>query len=154
MTVQYNPAQLTIIGTLVKWKGTILPLVFRTPGFWLFIVFHTVLTVLKGTDAVEFVPINFTVIASVMGLLVFFIVFYGSQCYSRMQMFFGHCVGLSGTAPRSKPHRRSPCSTGPEVLRCLLAAAPCSPGRLMPTSLLAASLLPGRPVCLTLQVPL
>lgn len=97
MTVHYDPSKLSVLGTLLRWRGTLFPLVIRTPGFWIFIVFHSILTACKSTDSVSFTPISWSVIASVTGLLVFFIVFYGSQCYNRMQMFFGHCIGLSGT---------------------------------------------------------
>ena len=30
-------------------------------------------------------------------LLIFFIVFYGGQQYTRFRMFYSHCVGLGGT---------------------------------------------------------
>ena len=36
-------------------------------------------------------------VSAVTSLLTFFIVFYGSQSYGRMQKFYSHCVGLGGT---------------------------------------------------------
>ena len=46
----------------------------------------------------DFPILQWSQVAVITSLLTFFIVFYGSQCYSRLQSFFASCVGLGGTA--------------------------------------------------------
>jgi len=101
MTIQYEPSDMTFFTLLSRWQGTMFPLVLSKKGFWFFVVLHTVFVVLQQvvhqTGGGTLPPIDFKIVTAVTGLLVFFLVFYGSQCYARLQMFFGHCVGLSGT---------------------------------------------------------
>jgi hypothetical protein len=106
MTVQYDPSTLNFARTLRKWRGTSLPLVMCQPVFWLFVVGHSALAFVAyhvdngsgGSLADTFPDIGYSLVSSVMSLLVFFLVFYGSQCYNRLQMFYAQCVGIGGSS--------------------------------------------------------
>ena len=111
MTVRYDASEFTIVRTLLSWKGTMLPLVFAKPGIWLLLLVHVIFLVCgnwlflnpechghKVTASCSGLPtMDWKSIGVITGMLTFFLVFYGSQCFNRMQMFFGHCVGLGGT---------------------------------------------------------
>lgn len=104
MTIEYSAAELGVFRTLLKLKGTMIPLVLVSPIFWVLVVVHAIFLVLKNLrDAngslmfPNMPPIDWKGVSLASGFLTFFLVFYGSQCYSRMNMFYGHCVGLGGT---------------------------------------------------------
>ena len=86
---------------MLSWKGTALPLVFKKPYYWLMVGLHVTMVVLEErvfpeTDLFE--SVNGGVIAIPTSLLVFFIVFYASQCYNRFFTMFMHTVGIGGTS--------------------------------------------------------
>ena len=69
-------------------------------SFWFFVVMHIVLMLMfhfapHVWDFIGF-ELDWKATGAVTSLLTFFIVFYGTNCYSRYQMFYSHCVGLGG----------------------------------------------------------
>ena len=42
-------------------------------------------------------PVDWKAIATLTSLVIFFSVFFGSQCYARLHGFWDHCIGLGGT---------------------------------------------------------
>jgi len=106
MTVQYDPSRLNFLRTMRKWKGTAFPLVVYQPVFWGFVIIHITCTVLfrivknhEGEYLTNSLPnVSYSLVNSITALLIFFLVFYGSQCYQRLQMFYTQCVGLSGSS--------------------------------------------------------
>jgi len=109
MTVMYAAEELGTFRTLCKCRGTMVPMVGKSPIFWLLLLVHAVLLVIVHLEEEEEVqgvivktkrfqlpPMNYSAVGTVTALLTFFLVFYGSQSYSRLNMFFGHCVGIGG----------------------------------------------------------
>ena len=82
-----------------SWKGTALPLVFKKPYYWLMVALHVTMVILEEqTETDLFESVNGGVIAIPTSLLIFFIVFYASQCYNRFFTMFMHTVGIGGTS--------------------------------------------------------
>jgi len=116
MPVMYSAGDLGTFKTLLKLRGTMVPMVLGNVAFYLFCTLHAGLLVLarlpqanqtgvdcslgannEGCEPMFDLPeMAYSVISTITGLLTFFIVFYGSQCYGRFNTFYGHCVGISG----------------------------------------------------------
>lgn len=97
MTVHYDPQEMQI-SFLLRFKGTIFPLVFSDPMFWFLIIVHLILLKWDGDLLAEggegLPPLDWNASTVAMGLLTFFLVFYGNHCYSRYFELFGHCVAI------------------------------------------------------------
>ena len=53
----------------------------------------------RSTSQIWSIPlpkVEWATVKTVTSLLTFFVVFYGGQCFTRFQMFFGHCIGVGG----------------------------------------------------------
>lgn len=100
MTILYTPTTLSAPTMLFAWKGTIFRAVSHSPVWWFFMIFHAVMIALSKADLYDFYEhkVNYATVNGVTALLVFLVVFYGSQCYSRFQMFFSAVIGLIGTS--------------------------------------------------------
>jgi predicted membrane chloride channel (bestrophin family) len=96
MTIGYNPSSVTFYQVLWRWQGTLLPMVLYKPMFWFLALVHTAFICIHEL-VIPLPVLPYSAVGTIMSLLVFFVVFYGSQSYARLQMFWGHCVGLSGT---------------------------------------------------------
>lgn len=104
-TLPEYDADITLFATLLSWNGTVLPLVFKTPSFWLLLALHGMFIGLREADlnsdadedGVWDYEISYSMLGVPTSLLVFFLVFYGSQCYSRFFTMYGHCVGIAGS---------------------------------------------------------
>ena len=86
--------------TIFAWNGTIVKEVLTSGAFWFFLMLHISLLVFHETspwlwDSLG-LDLDWKSTGAITSLLTFFIVFYGTQCYSRYMMFYGHCVGLIG----------------------------------------------------------
>ena len=95
-------AEISIFATIFAWKGTVLPMVLWKPLFWFQIIFHVIFYVLEEhvfsfSDEVNLEPLSWTTLTIPSSLVVFFIVFYSSQCYSRFFDMYKACVGVGGT---------------------------------------------------------
>lgn len=95
MTIVYDAQALGTFRTLMTLRGTMLPMVFSSPIFYTLVLSHVVLIAMHEGQ-LPLPRLSFSAVGTVTGLLTFFIVFYGSQSYSRLNMFFGHCVGIGG----------------------------------------------------------
>lgn len=97
MTIQYAPQDLQI-SFIMRWNGTIFPLVLNDPMFWLLLGVHVVLLYIDGKmleDGGEGLPLlDWQASTVAMGLLTFFLVFYGNHCYMRYFELHGHCVAI------------------------------------------------------------
>jgi len=102
MVIQYDAQELGTFRTFIRIRGTMLPMVLAAPIFWVLVVLHAVLQVLAnlssddGSAMFVLPQLSYKAVGTVTALLTFFIVFYGGQSYSRLNMFYGHCVGIAG----------------------------------------------------------
>ena len=96
MTIVYHAGELGTVRALLRWRGTMLPMVLSKAPIYVLMAIHIALHILNRFF--DFPRLQWSQVAVVTSLLTFFIVFYGSQCYSRLQSFFASCVGLGGTA--------------------------------------------------------
>ena len=97
MTIYYDPHELQL-SFITRWKGTIFPLVLNDPMFWFLIAVHCFLLYLdghmleNGGDGLPTLDWQASTVA--MGLLTFFLVFYGNHCYSRYFELYSHCISI------------------------------------------------------------
>jgi hypothetical protein len=100
MTITYDP-QKQAISFVLQWRGTIFPLVLSDPLFWLLFTTHMALLsyqkleLAAGREGLP--PLEWNAASVSMGLLSFFVIFYGNHCYARYFELFGHCVGIGRT---------------------------------------------------------
>lgn len=109
MTVSYNPGA-SIFSVLARWHGTILPLVILRPIFWILMFVHVGLLTLDeavacpdpdGDEVQEgcrLPTLDWSVVSLPSSLLVFFVVFYGSNCYERFFQMWSLCTELLSVA--------------------------------------------------------
>lgn len=96
MAILYDPSE-GYFGTLFRWRGTLLQLVFTQPIFWILQLFHILFRLLLHYTNLELPDAgSWPEVSSLMALVAFFTVFYGQACFNRYQMFYGHCVGIAG----------------------------------------------------------
>lgn len=92
-------SDVSFISVLVSWKGTVLPLVLTRGLFW-FLTFSHVLFVALASDPdtaeLVFGEFDYKLLTVPTSLLIFFIVFYCGQCYTRYFALYQHCVGIAG----------------------------------------------------------
>ena len=103
-------AEISLFNTVFSWHGTVMPLVFNKPLFWLQLLLHGGLAawhevalaqmdegeVMEGGLYDDADALQWATLSIPSSLVVFFIVFYSSQCYARFFELYGHCVGISG----------------------------------------------------------
>ena len=97
MTISYDPGSQSV-SFIVQWRGTIFPLVLSDPLFWTLFILHIVLLTYQnlemaaGRDGLP--PLDWNAASVSMGLLTFFVIFYGNHCYTRYFELFGQCIGI------------------------------------------------------------
>lgn len=97
MTVAYDPEDLNEITALLRWRGTILPSVLLKPGIWIFMLFHVAVLYMHTHRPDITMPIlPWKLTATPTSLLVFFLVFYSGNCYTRYYELYGKCTGMAG----------------------------------------------------------
>ena len=100
MTILYDPNALQFTFFL-RWRGTIFPLVLADPLFWFLTLVHVCLLrwehnlLSAGEEGLPELPWNAS--STAIGLLTFFVVFYGNNCYARYFELHGQCVQLGRT---------------------------------------------------------
>jgi len=110
MTILYDPAA-PIWAVMFSWKGTILPLVVWKPTFWLLITFEIGLLTYDADiyaqceangirhggpdEGCRLMSLDWDAVQLPASLLVFFLVFYGSNCYARFYELWGLCIDLT-----------------------------------------------------------
>ena len=92
---KYN-ASMPMWLVLCSWRGTVLPLTLGQTSFWLMVAFHAAFIVLAKTAGEDWPPANYSLLSVPGTMLVFFLVFYSSQCYTRFFTMYAHCVGIGG----------------------------------------------------------
>ena len=99
MTILYEPGDMKV-SFLWAWNGTVFPLVFEDPMFWVLMAVHAVLLYVQKARIAEGSSLpelawDASVIS--MSLLTFFVIFYGNHCYARYFELHAHCVGITRT---------------------------------------------------------
>ena len=92
---QYDPSSFGI-SFLVRWNGTILPLVTSSPLFWLLIFIHCLNLYLFNTFEGEEPLLDWKAAMVTSSLLTFQLVSYGQQCLARYFALYQFCTGLHG----------------------------------------------------------
>ena len=120
MTIQYEPENLQI-SFIFRWKGTIFPLVLSDPMFWFLLITHIALLKIHADGIAEggegLPPLDWNASTVAMGLLTFFVVFYGNHCYQRYFDLHGHCIGLARAVTIWAHLVRANFSSKPSTLR-------------------------------------
>merc|ERR1719269_291960 len=99
MTIFYEPGDFNELTVLMRWRGTILPSVLVRPVIWLLMIFHTTMLYLHMMrDDIEMPTLPWKLTALPTSLLVFFLVFYSGNCFTRYYTFYSKCTGMGGCA--------------------------------------------------------
>lgn len=99
MTIQYDPQE-HILAVLTRWDGTILPLILKRPLYWLLLFVHAIFLYVDQylrhyTSRGNGIPaLSWDVVALPSSLLVFFLVFYGGNCYTRFYQLWNEISEL------------------------------------------------------------
>lgn len=123
---KYN-ASMPMWLVLCSWRGTVLPLTLGQTSFWLMVAFHAAFIVLAKTAGEDWRPANYSLLSVPGTMLVFFLVFYSGQCYTRFFTMYAHCVGIGGATMQwvaiIKLHVRDDANVQWNCVRFMLAAA-------------------------------
>ena len=95
MTIVYNADDLGTLRTVVRVRHTMIALVVQSPAFWLLMIFHAVLLWVDRRSDYQIPYLHHNASGILTSLLTFFLVFYGSNAFARMNMFYDHCMGLA-----------------------------------------------------------
>ena len=106
-TKYYDPADVGLVGLLVRWKGTLLPLVFLKPTFWMLMSVHVVCIFMheywrrwnpeaEDIRDEKLMDHIWTAVVMPASLVNFLLVFYCGNCYGRYFEMLQHIVGASG----------------------------------------------------------
>ena len=95
----YGPPFLYDPGTyglsfLLKWQGTILPLVFTSPLFWGLQTMHGLLLAMYWHFGEDEPALDWKAAVIPSSLLTFLLVSYSNQCFARYFQLYQHCTGL------------------------------------------------------------
>jgi len=101
MTVEYECTDFNEFTCFFRWRGTVLPAVICRPPIWAMLLVHCVLLYMHkemGMDAGMIVkgPAPDDVSKVSTTFLVFFLVYYGSQCYTRYYTMYTACMSMAG----------------------------------------------------------
>ena len=86
MVITYSPERMQW-SFLCHFTGTIFPLLFKSPLFWGLLLSHAVLLAIDSYDD-PLPPLDWKIAVLPNGLLTFFLVFYGNNCYTRYFGFY------------------------------------------------------------------
>ena len=113
---EYSPDQLPIHKLLASWTGTVLPLTLTKPSFFILPAFHLALALLYEHGAcsdddgdsgltwcvsagdLPYLEAKYNLVSVPTTMMIFFLVFYSSQCYARYFQLYSHCVGIGGAS--------------------------------------------------------
>jgi len=97
MTIYYEPGDFNEMTVLMRWRGTIMPAVLFRPVIWILMFFHIALLYLHIQRPDVTMPVlPWKLTATPTSLLVFFLVFYSGNCYTRYYAFYSKCTGMGG----------------------------------------------------------
>ena len=98
MTVEYDCSECNEVTAFFQWRGTVLPAVLCRPAIWVLLLIHCTLLyvrmrlnldlgmIVKDVDDISTVSTTF---------LVFFLVYYGGNCYARYYTMYNSCMGMA-----------------------------------------------------------
>ena len=117
-----------MLTTIFSWHGTVTPLVFQIPFYWLSVAIHATLALLEAYTDLDIIPgIDGILMMLPASLLTLQAVFYASQCYGRFFEMFGHTVGIGGStmiwAGLVRLHVRDNFAVRWNAMRFILAAS-------------------------------
>ena len=99
MTVEYECTDFNEFTALFRWRGTVLPAVLCRPPIWALLTLHCIFLymhkelhldlgmLVRDVDDISKVSTTF---------LVFFLVYYGGNCYARYYQMYNSCMGMAG----------------------------------------------------------
>jgi len=101
MTVEYECTDFNEFTCFFRWRGTVLPAVLCRPPIWALVMVHAILLYLHkemGMDAGMIVkgdpPDDVSKVSTTF--LIFFLVYYGGNCYARYYAMYNACMGMAG----------------------------------------------------------
>ena len=98
MTISYSPEDFNELTVLVRWHGTVLPMVLCKPIIWLMLFAHVgFFYVHMYRPDIDVPELPWKLIGVPITLLTFFLVFYSGNCFSRYYALYSRCTGMSGT---------------------------------------------------------
>jgi len=101
MTVEYECTDFNEITCFFRWRGTVLPTVLCRAPIWALLMVHCVLLYLHKELGVDWgmivkgpAPDDVSKVSTTF--LVFFLVYYGGQCYARYYNMYTSCMDMAG----------------------------------------------------------
>ena len=94
MTISYNADSMGTLHTVTRVRHTMVSLVAFSPAFWLLLSLHAVLLIIDRRSDYSIPHLDHNGSGILTSLLTFFLVFYGSNCFSRMNMYYDWCMGI------------------------------------------------------------
>jgi len=102
--LSYSMDHKLLLTTLFKWRGSILPTVLTKLDIWIATGVHTALFVVKELtktperpNIFEPIMVDWGSLNMAISLMVFYLVFFNSECYSRYRSFYAACTGMAGS---------------------------------------------------------
>jgi len=97
MTIHYNASEMNELSVLIKWRGTIMPMVLGRPIIWLLMALHCVLLYVHWRrEDIELPVLPWLVVSVPQALLTFFVVFFSGTCYARYYELYAKCTSMAG----------------------------------------------------------
>jgi len=97
MTIKYEASELNEVSVLLKWRGTIMPMVLTRPVIWILVSLHYSFLYLHLERPDIVMPkLEWKVVGVPSSLLTFFLVFYSGNCFTRYYALYGKFTGMAG----------------------------------------------------------
>ena len=100
MTVEYDCSDFNELTGFLRWRGTVLPAVLCRPAIWVLLLIHCVLLYMRmrldldlGMIVKSDPPDDISKVSTTF--LVFFLVYYGGNCYARYYSLYESCMGMA-----------------------------------------------------------
>ena len=100
MTVEYDCSDFNELTGFLRWRGTVLPAVLCRPAIWVLLLIHCVLLYMRmrldldlGMIVKSDSPDDISKVSTTF--LVFFLVYYGGNCYARYYSLYESCMGMA-----------------------------------------------------------
>ena len=97
MTIAYDAGELNEVSVLMKWRGTIMPMVLTRPVIYILVSIHYLFLYmhLERPD-ITMPELDWKICQVPTSLLTFFLVFYSGNCFQRYYGLYGKCTGMAG----------------------------------------------------------
>jgi len=100
MTVEYDCSDFNELTGFFRWRGTVLPAVLCRPIIWVLLLIHCMLLYMHmrldldlGMIVKSDPPDDISKVSTTF--LVFFLVYYGGNCYARYYSMYNSCMGMA-----------------------------------------------------------